>query len=570
MGRVFQSVSSLPLLRHMSHNGVVATLTGPFFSLPYNNVVVYFTMYLLELGITERQVGIYQTILMTTQIFASLVSGYLADKYGREATVILFDILSWPGADLFWALSDTIYGQIVGGILNGINKVVYVSFMCLLTEKATSPQRLVNFSGFHFTLLVGGLFTPIGGWVVDKYGLVDGERILLLSSAAIMTTTFSIRHCMWERERGAKAGAHAKGAGACLPSTHTILDVTEGEGERERETQSEGGEEVPVTDTVTGDVKEERGEGEGISDVCEVCDNSSDSTSTSVVADALPVSTEALVLPDTSEGKSGTSILGMDTDTHTEVVGGVAASDMGVEGEDREAGVTGETETEAPTEAGADSVTEAETMWGGLSAAFRYFVSTTPMRYCLGLAAGVQFYVIFKPLFYYDYLVKTVGVSDRGVSLVAMGMAATTIVMLLLVIPRVPPRLVPQALSLGLLIGAVAVSLLVVLETHYYVPLLATAVLLDGISIAVMRPMVDTLWSDMLEDERRASQLAGGHVLFSLIALPAGSAAAELYKWIPASPFVAASLMLLGMAACSYILGHYLRKEAQVARDTQV
>ncbi|GIQ85234.1 major facilitator superfamily protein, partial [Kipferlia bialata] len=468
-------MKDVPFLGSMSHNGVVATLTTPFFSMPYNNVVVYFTMYLLELGITERQVGIYQTILMTTQILASLVSGHLADKYGREMTVLIFDMLSWTGADLFWALSDTLYGQIIGGILNGTNKVVYTSLRCLLTENATSPQRLANFSGFYFSLLFGGLFTPIGGWVIDTYGLLEGERYLLFASATMMGIEFLVRHFTWEKRPSSQKRPE------CTMSTKSADEdsVCKDEEEEGAAMPDKG---VDGTDVPLAHTKEEReGRDTGESPDC----GESSSTSGEQITVATGVSaTEAPAVGDNLRTPPETgSVTEVDGDDLT----GVRPCDH------------------TTTDDGERDVNETKgeiaLLWTNMRDAFSFFMATPQMRLCFALSAGVTFYVVFKPLFYYDYLVKSVGLSEGDIGTVGMVMAATQIAMLLLVVPRVPTQHVTTVLSIGLMLGAIALGLLVVLSYRYSIFLLVPVIFFDAISIAVMRPMADTLWSDMLDDD---------------------------------------------------------------------
>jgi DHA1 family tetracycline resistance protein-like MFS transporter len=202
------NTATIPWLRGMSHNGRVVALSEPFWSIPFNMLTVYAVLYMLELGLTKREIGLTQTVLVGTQIMSSLFSGSLTDHLGRKRTTLIFDLISWSGACLVWAFSGHLGGFLFAAFLNGINKVVYVSFNCMLTEDATSSERLRNYSGLHFMVLTGGFLTPIGGLIVSQFGLIPGARILYLNAAVIMGVMFFIRHMGWKEPQSGKSDIH--------------------------------------------------------------------------------------------------------------------------------------------------------------------------------------------------------------------------------------------------------------------------------------------------------------------------------------------------------------------------
>ncbi|MBB6480981.1 MFS transporter [Spirochaeta isovalerica] len=394
--------SKLPWLRGMSHNGRVVTMTEPFWSIPFNMFTVYAVLYMMELGLTERQIGLTQTVLVGTQILSSLISGSLTDRLGRKKTTVIFDMISWMVACLVWATSRSIVGFLIAAVLNGINKVVYVSFTCMVTEDATSSQRLRNYSGLHFMVLTGGFFAPLAGLIVADKGIIGGTRLIYLGSAVIMGLMFLVRNILW---------------------TEPVFE------------------------------KEEKHTG----------------------------------------------------------------------------------------------------MLRGLSESLSYFLADRQRIITFVLQAVVQFFYIFKPLFYFAYLKDVAGLKSGFISIVPMVISLITMIVLLGIMPRVKNRQRKTMLTTGFLAGSLSLLLLLLSPGHHW-SLLLFSVLLDGMSAALIRPLLDSLWADHLDNRKRTRQLAAGNLLFGLLSIPAGSIAAEMYSLSPYLPFGTAGAILLLSGALSLTL----------------
>ncbi|MDA3958403.1 MFS transporter [Oceanispirochaeta sp.] len=393
MKRLVERAAHLPFMRGMSHNGRVVLFTEPFWAIPFNMIIVYATLYMQALGLSDRQIGLTQTLLVTTQILSSLFSGVLTDKFGRKRTTIFFDMISWAVACLVWSFSKSLTGFIIAAFLNGLNKVVQVSFSCMMTEDADSSQRLRNYSGLHFMVLCCGFFAPLGGLLINRLGLIDGTRLLYFWSAIVMAIMFIVRNWGWNE-----------------PAQH----------------------------------------------------------------------------PEQQKG---------------------------------------------------------QTLKGFLKA-LRFFLASTESRIIFLLQGINQFFKVFKPLFYFVYLSKNAGLKSSSLSLVPMFSSLMMMVILLLVLPRIKTSMRGWTLSLGFLLGSLSLGMLIASPRLGFAVLWAS-VLLDAFSLALIRPLLDSLWADHLEDKNRARQLSAGHFFFGLFAVPAGSLAAELYTRSPGLPFAAAGLLLL-------------------------
>jgi len=393
MKKLAMKLEGFPWVRGMSHNGRVVFMTEAFWAIPYNMIIVYSTLYMQARGLTARQIGLLQTLLVSVQIISAIFSGFLTDKLGRKKTTLIFDMLSWGTACIIWAFSHSFAGFLIASLLNGLGKVVYVSFTCMMSEDATSSQRLRNYSGLHFMVLCCGFFAPLGGILIGRAGLVRGTSILYLGSGIVMAMMFIVRNIGWNE-----------------PAEHP----------------------------------EKRMDG------------------------ALK----------------------------------------------------------------------------GFFLALRFFLGSTESRIIFLLQGINQFFIVFKPLFYFVYLKNDAGLKASSLSLVPMISSLITMIILLLIMPRIADKRRGTALSLGFLCGSTALALLV------FSPVLGLwalwlSIFTDAVSLALIRPLLDSLWADHLEDKNRARQLSAGNFFFGLFAVPAGSIAAELYIRSPGFPFAAGGLLLL-------------------------
>ncbi|WP_248924492.1 MFS transporter [Paenibacillus hamazuiensis] len=175
----------------------------PMFILPYSLYLTYAPVYMLELGLTETQIGLVTSLGLVLQIFTSLISGYLTDRMGRRWALIVFDFVSWSAATLLWMTAQNFWFFFAAAIVNSFQKVPNTAWYCLLVEDSDPRERSYIFSALQFTSIASGLFAPLGGLLVSHYTLVPAERIMYGLAFVSMTSMFILRHfATYETEIG--------------------------------------------------------------------------------------------------------------------------------------------------------------------------------------------------------------------------------------------------------------------------------------------------------------------------------------------------------------------------------
>src|SRR5579885_1995387 len=73
----------------------VTIYAGLMWVIPIAMVQPYVSLYMVELGLSKTEVGVYQSLMNIVRPLALFLGGYFSDTWGRKKTLIAFDILSW-------------------------------------------------------------------------------------------------------------------------------------------------------------------------------------------------------------------------------------------------------------------------------------------------------------------------------------------------------------------------------------------------------------------------------------------------------------------------------------------
>ena len=72
-------------LKNFKGNARGVVFTEPIWGIPYNLYAPYISVYMLALGLNDRQIGTVISIGLAFQVFTALLSGMITDRLGRNA-----------------------------------------------------------------------------------------------------------------------------------------------------------------------------------------------------------------------------------------------------------------------------------------------------------------------------------------------------------------------------------------------------------------------------------------------------------------------------------------------------
>jgi MFS family permease len=185
-------------------NAKPVVMTEPMWGIPFNLVTPYASVYMVALGLNDRQIGLVASIGLAFQIFFALMSGIITDKLGRKRATLISDIVSWGIPTLIWAISQNFTYFVVAVIFNAAWRVAHTSWTCLLVEDTDQDLLLDVFSWIYIAAVASAFVSPISGLLIAHFGLIPAVRGLYLFASGMMTTKALVMNALvGETRRGA-------------------------------------------------------------------------------------------------------------------------------------------------------------------------------------------------------------------------------------------------------------------------------------------------------------------------------------------------------------------------------
>ncbi len=185
------------LLRRIrsNHNAWNMLLMEPLFGIVYNLFNPFLYVYMSQLGCSEVQIGLLTTVGLLCQFVFSIVAAPITDRLGRRWTTLIFDLLSWSLAVLLWMVAHNFWVFLVAAVLQAINRIVVVSWTCLMVEDTEKDLLVTLFSWITVAGLLSGFFSPAAAVFVQA-NLIVAMRWLLGAAFVVFTGMFILRHIL--------------------------------------------------------------------------------------------------------------------------------------------------------------------------------------------------------------------------------------------------------------------------------------------------------------------------------------------------------------------------------------
>ncbi|HNK62772.1 MAG TPA: MFS transporter [Anaerolineales bacterium] len=174
-------------LRELKGNPRAAVLTELLFGIPYNLFAPFFSVYMIALGMTDQQIGGIASFGLVLQVFSALVSGAIVDKFGRRLTLFIGDLLCWSTPCLVWAIAQDVRYFAAAAALNSLWRISLTAWTCLMVEDAEERHLVHIWTWIMIFAVCSAFFAPIGGWFVNRYGLVPAVRGLFVFGFIVLT-----------------------------------------------------------------------------------------------------------------------------------------------------------------------------------------------------------------------------------------------------------------------------------------------------------------------------------------------------------------------------------------------
>lgn len=190
---------------HLKGNSAVCIGCHPFWSIPYMFYTYYISMYLLETGISDGQLGTLMVAGTVSATVFSFLAAPVVDRLGRRLATTLFDILSSALPPLIYFFTKNFAMALLGMVLFNANRLMSVAYYLVMIEDADDDGKIVAFNLFNIITVVAGLLLPLAGIFVEKMGLFKAERVFLLASFVLITGMNIVRHILLKETKVGEA-----------------------------------------------------------------------------------------------------------------------------------------------------------------------------------------------------------------------------------------------------------------------------------------------------------------------------------------------------------------------------
>jgi len=200
--------SLITTLKSLTGNPRGCVYNEPLWGIPFNLYSPYISIYMVVLGLSDKQIGLIVSISWGFQIFLALLSGVVTDKLGRRRTTLIFDLLAWSVPALISAVAQNFWYFLAAGIINSIWRIPLNSWTCLMVEDADQDQLVDIYTWVYIANQLVGFVAPLTGILIGVYSLVPTMRGLYIFAAIMFTVKAIATYQMTQETAQGKIRLH--------------------------------------------------------------------------------------------------------------------------------------------------------------------------------------------------------------------------------------------------------------------------------------------------------------------------------------------------------------------------
>jgi MFS family permease len=151
-------------------NGFLIGLYGPFRS-----------QYIIALGATPFLLGLMGSLTSLITVIIQIPGGYMADRYGRKIILTIFTFSAALGFLIYAIAPDWRYIAVAIIVVN-LSRIYRPAQAALQADSMPREKRGMGYSLLRTAPALTGSFSPfIGGYIVERFGLIPGVRLEYLA-----------------------------------------------------------------------------------------------------------------------------------------------------------------------------------------------------------------------------------------------------------------------------------------------------------------------------------------------------------------------------------------------------
>ena len=177
----------------MRGNALVMSITEPIGQGVLFLTSTFWPLYVLELEGSLYIIGLLSLVSGLIRVLVQIPVGYLTDVIGRKKLVV------WGGfiasfAPFTYLLAFRWEHLIPGVLLEAFTNIVLPARQAMFADAVDSEKRATAFAAIHTLFALFSTVMPVvGGFLMERVGLLPGMRTALLASGVVMLTMCLVR-----------------------------------------------------------------------------------------------------------------------------------------------------------------------------------------------------------------------------------------------------------------------------------------------------------------------------------------------------------------------------------------
>ncbi len=153
----------------------------------------FWGLYILELGGTKSAIGLLTTIQSLTTLLVQLPGGIISDKLGRKRVILVASVLGFI-PPIIYRYSTHWTTLIIGAIVAALATLAMPAMNAIIADSLPKEIRATGYgvssTAWYLSIVIS---IPLGGYILDKLGVVTGTQWGLLVSIILTLPVLLIR-----------------------------------------------------------------------------------------------------------------------------------------------------------------------------------------------------------------------------------------------------------------------------------------------------------------------------------------------------------------------------------------
>ena len=153
----------------------------------------FWGLYILELGGTKGSIGLLTTIASLTTLLVQLPGGIISDRLGRKRVILIASVLGFL-PPIIYRYSTHWTMLIPGAIAAALSTLALPALNALIADSLPKENRATGFGASTMAWYLSiSISIPLGGYILEKLGVVMGTQLGLLVSIVLTVPVVLLR-----------------------------------------------------------------------------------------------------------------------------------------------------------------------------------------------------------------------------------------------------------------------------------------------------------------------------------------------------------------------------------------